>query len=107
MKNAVHTMQKIDRVSETFFWSLIATIVISSCVYMYAIHKTVRNVVARGQTQAMIAELNSKLSDTEFEYMNTMGAITLDTAHSLGFISPADKSFVTREKTGQNVAFRQ
>lgn len=106
MKHAVHTIQKIDKVSETLFWSLLATIVLSSCVYMYAIHKTVRNVVARGHIQSQIAELNSKLSDTEFEYMNSLGSITMETAQKLGFTSASEKTFVTREHSGQNVALR-
>lgn len=106
MKHAVQTIQRIDRVSETLFWSLLTTIVLSSCVYMYAIHKTVRNVVARSQIQTQIAELNTKLSDTEFQYMNSLGAITMETAEKLGFTSATEKTFVTREKAGQNVALR-
>lgn len=101
-------MKRIDRTSNIIFWMLLAAIVLMSGTYVYFINKTVRNVVYRQSLQSEISTLNSKLSETEFSYINTVGSITLDTAHQLGFVSPSqsDKTFVTREKLGQNVAIR-
>jgi uncharacterized membrane protein YwaF len=108
MKQATNTIKMIDRVSETIFWSLAIGIMLMTAFYMYSIQKTVRNVVHRSNIQADIVALNSKLSETEFQYMNSVGTITLDTAQKLGYISAsnASKTFVTRERIGQNVAIR-
>ena len=105
-QQATNTIRTIDRLSETLFWSLAIAITLMTIFYMYSIQKTVRNVVHRSNIQADIVALNSKLSESEFEYMNSVGTITLETAHKLGFTSAVDKTFVTRERIGQNVAIR-
>ena len=108
MKTAAHTIQKIDKVSNIVFWTLLAAIVLMMISYIYFINKTVRNVVLRQNLQNEIATLNSNLSDTEFSYINTVGSITLDTAHQLGYVAAtqSEKTFVTREVVGENVAMR-
>lgn len=106
MKTAVRTIQKIDRISGLVFWTLLFAIFMMTCAYIFFINKTVRNVVLHQNLQAEIASLNSKLSETEFSYINSVGSITLDTAHKLGYVTPSEKTFVTRESIGQNVAFR-
>lgn len=108
MKQATNTIKMIDRVSETIFWSLAIAIIMLSGFYMYSIQKTVRNVVTRSNIQANIVALNSKLSETEFQYMNSVGTVTLETAEKLGYVSASNsnKTFVTRERIGQNVAIR-
>lgn len=106
MKTATQTIRKIDTISETLFWSLLIAIVMSAVFYMFCIQKTVRNVVQRSNIQSDMVALNSKLSESEFEYMNSVGDITLDTAHQLGFVSASQKTFVTRDRVAQNVAMR-
>lgn len=106
MKQATRVIHTIDKVSETIFWSLLVGIAMLTVFYMFSIQKTVRNVVTRGNIQADIVTLNSKLSAAEFEYINSVGTITLDTASKLGFTSAVEKTFVTRERVGQNVAIR-
>lgn len=106
MKTATQTMRKIDRLSDTIFWTLLFAIVSLSVFYMFNVQKTVRNVVQRSSIQAEIATLNSKLSESEFEYINSVGNITLESAYKLGFQSVSDKTFVTRERISQTVAIR-
>jgi hypothetical protein len=106
MKQAANTIKVIDRVSETIFWSLAIAIALLTMLYMFSIQKTVRNVVHRSNIQADIVALNSKLSEAEFQYINSVGTITLETAQKLGFTSAVNKTFVTRERTAQNVAIR-
>ena len=106
MKTATQTIQKIDRLSETLFWSLLVGIVVLSGLYAFSIQKTVRNVVSVNTIQTDIATLHAKLSESEFQYINSVGDITLETANQLGFTSAMEKTFVTREKVGQNVAIR-
>jgi hypothetical protein len=106
MKQATQAIQKIDKISETIFWSLLIGIALLTGFYMYSIQKTVRNVVQRSNIQADIVALNSKLSETEFQYINSVGTITLETAVKLGYTSAVEKTFVNRERAGQNVAIR-
>ncbi len=106
MKTATQTIQKIDRLSDTIFWALLAGIVVLSGLYMFNVQKAVRNVVERNHIQADIVALSSKLSESEFQYINSVGDITLESAHKLGFQSAVEKTFVTRERIAQTVAIR-
>lgn len=107
MKQATATIKKIDKVSEPIFWALVVALIATSGVYVYFIQKAVRNVVVSDTYREQMASLNSKLSDSEFQYINSVESVTLDTAKSLGFQSAAEKTiFVTREHTGKNVAVR-
>jgi hypothetical protein len=107
MKHTASTIKKIDKLLQPLFWVLVFGIVCSSGVYVYFIQKAVRNVVATDTFREEMTSLNSKLSDSEFTYINTVEGVTMETAHKLGFNSAADKTvFVTREHTGKNVAIR-
>lgn len=106
MKHATQTIRKIDRLSDTIFWSLLVGIVVLAGFYMFNVQKTVRNVVERSTLQSDIVTLNSKLSESEFQYINSVGDITLESAQKLGFQSAVDKTFVTRERISQTVAIR-
>ncbi|MBU3668591.1 MAG: hypothetical protein FGM57_01335 [Candidatus Taylorbacteria bacterium] len=107
MKQAQATIRKIDKISEPLFWILAISLVCSSAVYVYFIQKAVRNVVLGDTYREQIASINSKLSDVEFQYINAVEGVTMDTARDLGFKSATDKTiFVTREHTGKNVAIR-
>ncbi len=107
MKQATIAIKKIDKVSEPIFWALVISLVCASALYVYYIQKAVRNVVATDTYKEHIASINSKLSDLEFSYINSVEGVTLDTAKSLGFQSASERTvFVTREHTGKNVAIR-
>lgn len=106
MKHATQTIQKIDRLSDTIFWSLLVGIVALSGMYMFNVQKAIRNVVERNNIQADIVALSSKLSESEFQYINSVGDITLESAQKLGFQSAVEKTFVTRERISQTVAIR-
>jgi hypothetical protein len=106
MKHTVDNMKAMDN-AQVIVWALIIGIVALSGVYMYMVHKTVHNAVARESIQEEIVALNSKLSETEFQYINTVGSITMDTAREMGFKPVSEKiTFVTRDVIGKNVAIR-
>lgn len=99
--------ERNSREMQIIFWALASAIVFMAILYMYFVNKTVWNVVARQHIEKDMAALNSKLSDKEFQYINSVSAITMDTASRMGFVS-ADKAttFVARISTAQNVAIR-
>ncbi len=109
MKYLTNTIRNTERNRQVqlMFWALVSAIVICGIMYIYFVNKTVWNVVARQNVETHIATLNSKLSDTEFQYINSVSGITMDTAVKLGFISAVDNTtFVAREEIGKNVAIR-
>ncbi len=74
-------------------------------VYMYFVNRTIWNIALREKMQSEIVSYNSKLSDREFEYIKSKGSITLNSAESLGFGTPEQISFVTKEVV-QTVAMK-
>jgi len=105
MKNAAEHMKTVS--SQIIFWSLMTGIVLLSATYIYFVQKTVWNAVAQQNTEKEIVAINSKLSDTEFQYINNVTGITMVTASELGFQPASSKvTFVTRERIGKDVAIR-
>lgn len=92
---------------QIIFWALASAIVLMAIMYMYFVNKTVWNVVAMQHIEKNMSALNSKLSDREFQYINSVSAVTLDTATKLGFIS-ADRTttFVAKADVSSSVAIR-
>ncbi|MES3005592.1 MAG: hypothetical protein V4664_01450 [Patescibacteria group bacterium] len=107
MKQATHALQIIERTSHILFWAMVTGIVMLASVYIYLVNRTVWNVVARQTAESQIVALNSDLSASEFEYINTKSNVTMALAAEMGFKSADQKTlFVTRESSSKNVALR-
>ena len=96
-QQAVIAIKKIEKISKSLFWAMLAIIVVLGFTYMYFINKTIWNVAAREKMQNEIVTLNSQLGEREFEYIKSKGAITMESARELGFSQPERVSFVTKE----------
>ncbi len=96
-----------NRQVQVLFWSMVGAIVVLAIVYMYLVNKTVWNVVAKQNIEKSMASISSDLSDREFQYINSVSGITMDTATKLGFV-PAGNStvFVARQNIDKSVAIR-
>lgn len=107
MKNAAIVIHTIERTSQVIFWTMAAGIFILASSYMYFVNKTVWNVVARQAAESQIVALNSDLSTTEFDYINSRASVTMELAETLGFKSADNQTlFVTRESAAKNIALR-
>ncbi len=107
MNHAVATIKTIERTSKISFWILASITALLISAYAYFVVETIWNVAERQTVQSEIVALNSKLSETEFRYMNALGAVTMESARQLGFNSATSRTaFVTKERVGQNVAIR-
>lgn len=107
MNHAVATIKTIERTSKASFWILASITGLLIVAYAYFVIQTVWNVAERQRVQSEIVALNSKLSETEFRYMNALGAVTMESARELGFNSASSRTaFVTKERIGKNVAIR-
>jgi hypothetical protein len=96
-ETAVQAIKKIEKISKSVFWTMIALIILLGLTYMYFINKTIWNVAAREKMQDEIVTINSQLGEKEFEYIKSKGSITMESAKQLGFDQPARVSFVTKE----------
>ncbi len=97
--------KKIEKLSKSIFWTMLALIFVLGGTYMYFVNRTIWNVAAREKLQDEIVAYNSKLGEKEFEYIKSKGSITMDSARQLGFAEPQQVSFVTKEVV-QSVAMR-
>lgn len=104
-QHAVQAIRRIEKISKSIFWTMVAIIVVLGFTYMYFINKTIWNVAAREKMQDEIVAINSQLGEKEFEYIKSKGSITMESARALGFDQPARVSFVTKEIL-RNVAMR-
>ena len=79
-------------------------LIIGACVfffvllglYGYFVGKSIVNVVIREELELEIADVNSRLSELEFEYIAKKDAINIHFAKEQGFHAVGNKTFVTR-----------
>ncbi len=95
--HALHAIKKIEKLSKSIFWAMLALIIVLAATYMYFVNRTIWNVAAREKLQDEIVAVNSKLGEKEFEYIKSKGSITMESAKQLGFAEPQRVSFVTKE----------
>ena len=107
MAKITKTLNKIDSLSSTLFWSLSSTLLVLMGVYGYMVNQTVWNAFNRDQAEEQIVAMNSKLGDLEFQYMSLSNNVSIEKAYSLGFQDAKDKTlFASREFVSKNVAMR-
>ncbi|MEI6553064.1 MAG: hypothetical protein WCO09_00690 [bacterium] len=107
MTNVAKTLNTIDRISATLFWSLLSTLVVLVGVYGYMVNQTVWNAFNKDQAEEQIVALNSKLGDLEFQYMSLSNNISIEKAYELGFQNAGGKTlFASREMVAKNVAMK-
>lgn len=107
MTNVTKTINTIDRLSVTLFWSLLSILILLVGVYGYMVNKTVWNAFNKDQAEEQIVALNSKLGDLEFQYMSLSNDVSIEKAYELGFQNASGKTlFASREFVAKNVAMK-
>jgi hypothetical protein len=89
-------VEQIANQKTSLFFGASSLLVVLLCSYVFFLNSAVRNVVQREKFAIKIAEINSKLSDTESNYIVLKNGITLDLAYSLGFQTVQNPVFVSR-----------
>jgi len=77
-------------------WLLAITIVSSFILYVFFVNGAVLNVVAREELESNFADLNSKVSELEFQYISLKNSITIDYAYERGFYQVDQVAFAER-----------
>ena len=84
-----------DRIK--LFWLLVAVVISSLALYVYAINATARNIAMREHLEREVAQVSSNLSLLEFEYIALKNGITAETASELGFEEAREPLYVSRD----------
>ncbi len=107
MTTVTNTINKIDRLSVTLFWSMLSILIVLVGAYGYMVNTTVWNAFNKDKAEAEIVALNSKLGDLEFQYMSLSNSVSIDKAYELGFQNAVGKTqFASREFVAKNVAMK-
>lgn len=107
MTNVTKTLNTIDRLSVTLFWSLLSILIVLVGSYGYVVNQTVWNAFNKDKSEEEIVALNSELGDLEFQYMSLSNNISIEKAYELGFQNAVGKTlFASREFVAKNVAMK-
>jgi uncharacterized membrane protein YjgN (DUF898 family) len=87
--------------SPATFYVLLVGIMFAAVFYIYYVNISVRNVVAREQSEEKIAELRNSVSELEFKYINSENIMTLEKAKGLGLLEPLQKIFISKNSTNK------
>jgi hypothetical protein len=79
------------------FWSTLGVFVISALLYVYFLNATILHIVERKSAERSIADTNIAISELEYEYLALSSTVTLEYAHSLGFVEAEDTLFARRD----------
>lgn len=107
MTKITKTLNTVDRLSVTLFWSLLSILIVLVGAYGYMVNKTVWNAFNKDSAEEQIFALNSQLGDLEFQYMSLSNSISIEKAYELGFQNATGKTvFASREFIAKNVAMK-
>lgn len=104
---ANNAMKAIERSGKLLFASFLITIVALASSYIYFVNRSVFNTVEREKVESNIMTLQTKLGQTEREYMSELNKLTLERAESMGFVASTGKVIFVSAQVGKgSVAMR-
>ena len=81
---------------------VLAGLLISLVVtYGYFVKQTIQNIVLRESVEERISDLGSEVSNLEVTYIRLKNQISLEFAHSLGYIDIPEVKFVSKSLLGK------
>jgi len=85
----------------------IATILTMVGAYAYFVNQAVLNVVERENLDTKIAEITSKISTMESEYIKKIDEINKDLAYNMGYREPKVTKFVSRKTPAESFSLNE
>lgn len=74
--------------------------------YMYAVNRTVFNVVAATKAEKSLAQSSASVADLESSYISLRNKITLDFAYTQGFQDASGQQiFITKKPIAKTLSF--
>jgi hypothetical protein len=103
MKNSLNTIKKYQKPA---VWMLVALNVVMAGGYVYAVNRTVFNVVAVTKAESALAQNYATVADLESHQASLRNKITLDFAYSQGFKDASKQQiFITRKSLSNALTF--
>lgn len=103
MTNIFHKIQKFQK---SAVWMLLLLNVVLIGGYVYAVNRTVFNVVASTKAENTIAQSSATVSDLESRYVALKNKITLDFAYSQGFQDASKQQiFIAKKLVSNTLSF--
>lgn len=99
MKNLFNKIKKFEK---SAVWMLVILNVVLAGGYVYAVNRTVFNVVASTKAQKMLAQSSAASADLESHYVSLKNKITLDFAYSQGFQDASNQQIFIVKKPAVN-----
>ena len=102
--NKIAEKMNINQLEKKIFWFLAGVIGISSMLYVYLVNQTILNIVMRENVESEMVDLESKISELEFEYITLKNDINIDYAYSIGFVDVEKVKFASRKLSTQSLS---
>lgn len=83
--------------NKVYCWSLITMLSLCLFSYGYFVRGVTVSIVARQTMEENLSNLNSRVITLESEYIKTKNSITGEMAQNLGYISPSNQKFVSKD----------
>ncbi len=95
MKNLFN---KIQNFKIPIVWMLLSLNIMLAGGYIYAVNRTVFNVVAATNAEKTLANSSASIGDLESQYVSLKNKITLDFAYSQGFLDASKQQIFIVQK---------
>jgi hypothetical protein len=92
IKNKINNIEYREK---KIFWTLFSIFLFLLVSYGIEINNTIMNAVSKQNMEKEMISLNTDINSMEFDYINAKNKITLDYAHSLGYVSISNDKFAS------------
>ena len=97
---------KIKKFQKLTVWTLLVLNVVLAGGYIYAVNRTVFNVVAATKAEKNLTQSVAVVTDLESNYISLKNKITLDFAYSQGFQDASNQQiFIVKKPMGHVLSF--
>ncbi len=99
--------QHFEEYDRRIFWTVCWCTAFTIFLYIYFLGTSVYSVIARKQAEVNVANLTSRISQLESEYVLLDKKINLDLAHTKGYIDVAVPRYVSRATSHDTFTLRE
>ncbi len=85
-------------------WVFLVALSVGAILYVVLVNITVISAVEKDSLENKIAEVEARLSETEFDYITERSKVSRELAYEYGFVDVKDPQYVTRGKV-QSLTF--
>ena len=103
MKNLFNKIQKFQKPA---VWTLLVLNIVLAGGYVYAVNRTVFNVVASTKAEKALAQSSAASADLESKYISLKNKINLDFAYAQGFKDASNQQvFIVKKPVTHTLSF--